>query len=90
MESFFGVLKREELNRRDMPDLATVRSRVVDYIETHYNRCRIHTALGRSPGVFEMQTQPKTSSAEFSEASLALQQSPPLFPWTLPGKGWCC
>ena len=73
MESFFGVLKREELNRWEMSDLAAVRSRVFDYIETYYNRCRIHTALGMSPSAFEMQSQSKTPSAEFSEASIAPQ-----------------
>lgn len=73
MESFFGVIKREELNRWEMPDLAAVRYRVFDYIETYYNRRRIHTALGMSPAAFERQSLPKTPSAEFSEASLAPQ-----------------
>ncbi|MCZ7592913.1 MAG: IS3 family transposase [Kiritimatiellae bacterium] len=83
MESFFGVIKREELNRWEMPDLAAVRYRVFDYIETYYNRRRIHTALGMSPAAFEGQSLPKTpsssakasadKSAEFSEASLAPQ-----------------
>ena len=73
MESFFGVLKREELDRWEMPDLAAVRSRVFDYIETYYNRCRIHTALGMSPAAFESTTVSKTPSAEFSEASIAPQ-----------------
>ena len=73
MESFFGVLKREELDRWEMPDLATVRYRVFDYIETYYNRCRIHTALEMSPDAFERLSFPKTPSAEFSEASIAPQ-----------------
>jgi transposase InsO family protein len=73
MESFFGVLKREELNRWEMSDLIAVRYRVFDYIETYYNRCRIHTALGMSPAAFEMKSLSKTPSAEFSEASIAPQ-----------------
>jgi transposase InsO family protein len=73
MESFFGVLKREELNRWEMPDLATVRYRVFDYIETYYNRHRLHTALGMGPAAFEKITLSKTPSAEFSEASIAPQ-----------------
>ena len=73
MESFFGVLKREELNRWEMPDLPTVRYRVFDYIETYYNRHRIHTALGMSPAAFEKMSFVKTPSAEFSEASIAPQ-----------------
>lgn len=56
MESFFGVIKREELNRWEMANLSEVRSRVFDYIEVYYNRERIHTALGMSPTCFEQQT----------------------------------
>lgn len=66
MESFFGVIKREELERWDMPDLASVRHHVFDYIETYYNRVRIHTALGMPPAEFEKQK--KTPSAEFLKA----------------------
>ena len=73
MESFFGVLKREELNRWEMSDLAAVRYHVFDYIETYYNRCRIHTALGMSPADFEKESLSKTPSAEFFEASIAPQ-----------------
>lgn len=73
MESFFGVIKREELDRWEMPDMAAVRHRVFDYIETYYNRCRIHTALGMSPAAFEKQAKTRTPSAEFSEASIAPQ-----------------
>lgn len=73
MESFFGVLKREELDRWEMPDLAAVRHHVFEYIETYYNRIRIHTALGMSPAQFEKQAVPKTPSAEFSEALNAPQ-----------------
>lgn len=66
MESFFGVIKREELDRWMMPDLASVRHHVFEYIETYYNRVRIHTALGMPPVEFEKQQ--KTPSAEFLEA----------------------
>ncbi len=73
MESFFGVIKREELDRWDMPDLTAVRHHVFDYIETYYNRIRIHTALGMSPAHFERQALAPTPSAEFSKASNAPQ-----------------
>ena len=73
MESFFGVIKREELDQWQMQDMDTVRHHVFDYIETYYNRVRIHTALGMSPVEFEKQTMTQTPSAEFSEASLAPQ-----------------
>lgn len=88
MESFFGVLKREELNRWEVPDMATVRYRVFDYIETYYNRKRIHTALGMSPAAFEMQSSNPTPSAEFSEASIAPQvgdkKAGEVTPWPRP------
>lgn len=36
MESFFGVIKREELDRLDFKDLAEARATVFDYIEGYY------------------------------------------------------
>ena len=71
MESFFGVLKREELDRWEMNTLTAVRNRVFAYIETYYNRKRIHTAIGMPPALFEIQGHAQTPSAEFSEASVA-------------------
>jgi len=71
MESFFGVLKREELDRWEMSTTASVRNRVFTYIETYYNRKRIHTALGMTPTEFETGCLEKTPSAEFLEASVA-------------------
>jgi putative transposase len=71
MESFFGVLKREELDRWEMPTLEAVRTRVFDYIETYYNRERIHTALGMTPAEFEKKMLQEAPSAEFSQAWVA-------------------
>ena len=73
MESFFGVIKREELDRWEMPDLASVRYHVFEYIETYYNRTRIHTTLGMTPAEFEKLADSKTPSAEFSKALNAPQ-----------------
>jgi putative transposase len=70
MESFFGVIKREELNRWHMPDQASVRYRVFSYIETYYNKVRIHTALGMAPEAFEKIEKNKD---EFFEAWIAPQ-----------------
>lgn len=70
MESFFGVIKREELNRWDMPDARDVRFRVFEYIEAYYNRTRIHTALGMAPEAFE---QIQINKDEFSKAWMAPQ-----------------
>ncbi len=68
MESFFGVLKREELDLSDFHSPAEVRAQVFEYIEAYYNRARIHGALGMTPLEFEAATMEKTPSAEFSEA----------------------
>jgi putative transposase len=70
MESFFGVLKREDLNDFHFDSIESVRAQVFEYIETYYNRIRIHTALGMSPQDFETQQQ-RTPSAEFSPAWVA-------------------
>lgn len=72
MESFFGVLKREDLNHYHFDSLESVRAQVFEYIETYYNRTRIHTTLGMSPETFENQ-QNATPSAEFSQAWVAPQ-----------------
>mgnify|MGYP006295189557 CR=1 FL=1 len=53
MESFFGVLKREEMDRWEFASLQDVRNHVFDYIETYYNRKRIHTTIGMPPEEFE-------------------------------------
>lgn len=54
MESFWSTLKAELIHRRDFQDLAQVRLAVFDYIETFYNRKRLHSALGfKSPVEFE-------------------------------------
>lgn len=46
MESFFGTLKREEIDRHDFATYADARKTVFEYIETYYNTQRIHTGLG--------------------------------------------
>lgn len=70
MESFFGVLKREDLNDFSFDSVESVRAQVFEYIETYYNRCRIHSSLGMSPEEFEHQQQ-NAPSAEFSQAWVA-------------------
>ena len=42
-ESFFGLLKRERVNRRRYRTRAEARSDVFDYIERFYNRRRRHS-----------------------------------------------
>lgn len=56
MESFWSTLKSELIHRQDFSDLAQARLALFDYIETFYNRKRLHSALGfQSPVEFEQQ-----------------------------------
>lgn len=52
MESFFGVLKREELDLLDVADLQEARAVVFAYIEGYYNTQRLHTSIGMTPSEF--------------------------------------
>jgi putative transposase len=55
-ESFFGLLKRERVNRVRYRTREEARSDVFDYIERFYNRQRSHSYLGyNSPVEFERQ-----------------------------------
>jgi transposase InsO family protein len=54
MESFFGTLKTEEIWEREYKTHQEARASVFEYIETYYNRDRIHTSLGnQTPETFE-------------------------------------
>jgi len=56
MESFWSTLKSELIHRHRFTDLAQARLAIFDYIETFYNRQRLHSALGyQSPVEFEQQ-----------------------------------
>jgi putative transposase len=46
MESFFGTLKTELVHQRDYPDRDAARRDLFAYIESYYNRQRIHSAIG--------------------------------------------
>ena len=48
-ESFFGLLKRERVNRRNYATRAAARADVFDYIERFYNRQRGHSYTGGLP-----------------------------------------
>lgn len=55
-ESFFGLLKRERVNRRHYGTRAEARANVFDYIERFYNRQRRHSHTeGLPPGVYAEQ-----------------------------------
>jgi transposase InsO family protein len=56
MESFWSTLKNDLIHRRDFQDLAHARLAIFDYIETFYNRQRLHSAIDyQSPVDFEQQ-----------------------------------
>ena len=53
-ESFMGILKRECVHRKVFEDLEQAQIEIFEYIETFYNRRRMHSALGfMSPAEFE-------------------------------------
>jgi putative transposase len=57
MESFYSTLKIECLHRHKLATRAQAQAVTFDYLETFYNRERIHSALGyKSPVDFENQT----------------------------------
>jgi putative transposase len=57
VESFFGLLKRERVNRVRYRTRDEARTDVFDYIECFYNRKRRHGYLGNiSPAAFEART----------------------------------
>jgi putative transposase len=54
-ESFMATLKREQIDGRPYRDLAQARTDIGNFIDTVYNRRRLHSALGyRSPEQFEV------------------------------------
>jgi transposase InsO family protein len=59
IESFWSSLKYETVYRRRFVTRAEARSAVFDYIETFYNRTRLHSSLGYlSPVAFESKLKP--------------------------------
>ena len=57
MESFFSTLKIECCRQHPLADHAETKSRIFHYIETFYNRVRLHSALDfQSPVAFESST----------------------------------
>ncbi len=53
-ESFMNTLKKEEIDARDYSNLEHLEQNIEEFIETIYNRVRLHSALGyQSPEEFE-------------------------------------
>ncbi|RUL68009.1 hypothetical protein EKH80_23615 [Dyella choica] len=54
MESFFSSLKQELIHHERFEDRDAARAAIFEYIESFYNRQRLHSSLGyRSPEAFE-------------------------------------
>ena len=57
MESFFSSLKQELTHHERFKDRDAARVQIFEYIESFYNRERLHSGLGyRSPDAFERMT----------------------------------
>ena len=64
MESFFGTLKQELVNRCRFATREVARREVFEYIEVWYNRQRRHSSLGYlSPAEFERRALTGTAGA---------------------------
>ena len=58
LHSFFGLLKRERVNRVHYRTRDEARADIFDYIESFYNRKRRHGYLGNvSPAIFESRSE---------------------------------
>jgi transposase InsO family protein len=63
MESFWSTLKLEMIHRRKFLTRRQAEHAIFDYIETFYNRRRLHSSLGyKSPEQFEREQNPKNKS----------------------------
>jgi transposase InsO family protein len=62
-ESFMKTLKQEEVDGRDYRNLDEARAAIGTFIETVYNRRRLHSALGyRPPAMFEENLQQQAAA----------------------------
>ena len=75
MESFWSTLKLELVYRRDFSSHRQAQIELFDYIETFYNRQRLHSALNYlSPAAFETQTT--QTKSPFSLSTFSKQAHP--------------
>jgi transposase InsO family protein len=71
-ESFIKTLKHEEIRYLQVEDLETLRSQLQEFIETYYNRRRLHSALDyRSPEQFEQTQAASTPAGSLQAARLS-------------------
>jgi transposase InsO family protein len=62
-ESFMKTLKREEIYANEYRDLDHLRENITMFLDSYYNRVRLHSALGyKPPEEFEQAASPATAS----------------------------
>ena len=77
-ESFINTLKREEIDARPYGNFGELRRHLVDFIDHHYNKVRLHSALGyRSPEEFEQSQRP---GVRWSPAALSFLRHEEIYP----------
>jgi putative transposase len=68
-ESFMKTLKTEEVNGKAYANIDDARRQIGEFIETIYNRQRLHSALGYKPPVeFEAELRPVAPTLNQDEA----------------------
>ena len=70
-ESFMKTLKREEIYANEYRDLEHLAESLEAFIESYYNRCRLHSALGyRPPEEFERQSENGNKQVTLAAATM--------------------
>lgn len=71
-ESFIKTLKREEIDARPYRSIEELEQHLEEFIETIYNRVRLHSALGYQPPVeFEQQQAAQAEGGRWTPAALS-------------------
>ena len=80
-ESFMRTLKHEEIDARRYRNLEQLEQHLEQFIETIYNRVRLHSALGyRSPIEYEQQQPKRPEGQGWIPASLSLRRHEEIYP----------
>jgi|HubBroStandDraft_6_1064221.scaffolds.fasta_scaffold170735_2 putative transposase len=71
-ESFMKTLKHEEIYCNEYRDIEDLRAHIGEFIDTYYNRLRLHSALGyRTPEEFENDLQTALPAAAVDAAAMS-------------------
>jgi hypothetical protein len=70
-ERFMNILKREEIYANQYDNLEHLRTNIEEFIEQHYNRKRLHSALGFcSPEELERKSECPNPAADMRSATM--------------------